>query len=40
MFFLKGFAIFYVLLFFNCSTIFGQSKNLDIEIDELENFYH
>tara|TARA_Y100000768_G_C23675646_1_gene539874 strand:+ start:297 stop:653 length:357 start_codon:yes stop_codon:yes gene_type:complete len=21
-------------LFFNCSTIFGQSKNLDVEIDE------
>ena len=35
MVFLKGFGIFFVYwLFFNCSTIFGQSKNLDIEIDE------
>ena len=35
MFFLKGFSIFFMyFLFFNCSTIFGQSKNLDVEIDE------
>ena len=35
MFFLKGFSIFFMyFLFFNCSTIYGQSKNLDIEIDE------
>jgi len=35
MFFLKGFGFFFVyFLFLNCSTIFGQSKNLDIEIDE------
>ena len=35
MFFLKGFGFFFVyFLFFNCSTIFGQSKNLDVEIDE------
>ena len=35
MFFLKGFGIFFVyFLFLSCSTIFGQSKNLDIEIDE------
>ncbi len=35
MVFLKGFGIFFVYwLFFNCSTILGQSKNLDIEIDE------
>ena len=40
MFFLKGFGNFLVnVLFFNCSTIFGQSKNLDIEIDEeIEKF--
>ena len=35
MFFLKGFGIFFVyFLFLSCSTIFGQSKNFDIEIDE------
>ena len=35
MFFLKGFGIFFVyFLFLSCSTIFGQSKNLDVEIDE------
>ena len=34
MFFFKGFGNFLVsVLFFNCSTIFGQSKNLDIEMD-------
>ncbi len=35
MHFLKGFGLFFLyFLFFNCSTIFGQSKKLDIEIDE------
>ncbi len=40
MFFFKGFANFLLLmLIFNCSTFFGQSKNLDIEIsDEIEKF--
>ena len=40
MFFFKGFANFFLLvLIFNCSTVFGQSKNLDIEIsDEIEKF--
>ena len=40
MFFFKGFANFFLLmLIFNCSTFFGQSKNLDIEIsDEIEKF--
>ena len=40
MFFFKGFATFFLLmLFFNCSTVFGQSKNLDIEIsDQIEKF--
>ena len=35
MHFLKGLGLFFLyFLFFNCSTIYGQSKNLDIEIDE------
>ena len=40
MFFFKGFAnLFLLVLIFNCSTVFGQSKNLDIEIsDEIEKF--
>ena len=38
MFFFKGFASFFlIVLIFDCSTIFGQSKNLDIKIsDEVE----
>ena len=38
MFFFKGFANFFLLvLIFNCSTVFGQFKNSDIEInDEIE----
>ena len=40
MFFFKGLADFFLLvLIFNCSTVFGQSKNLDIEIsEEIERF--
>ena len=40
MFFFKGLANFFLLvLIFNCSTVFGQSKNLDIEIsEEIERF--
>ena len=35
MFFFKGFANFFLfVLIFNCSTVFGQSKNLDIEISD------
>ena len=35
MFFHKGLcSFFFITLIFNCSTIFGQSKNLDIEVDE------
>ena len=38
MFLFKGFAnLFLIVLLFDCSTIFGQSKNLDIKIsDEIE----
>ena len=38
MFFFRGLdKLFFVILIFNCSTVFGQSKNLDIEInDEIE----
>ena len=40
MFFFKGLANFFLfVLIFNCSTVFGQSKNLDIEIsEEIERF--
>ena len=40
MFFFKDLANFFLLvLIFNCSTVFGQSKNLDIEIsEEIERF--
>ena len=35
MFFYKGLgSLFFTILIFNCSTVFGQSKNLDIEMDE------
>ena len=35
MFFYKGLAgLIFTMLIFNCSTIFGQSKNSDIEMDE------
>ena len=35
MFFYRGLSnLFFSILIFNCSTIFGQSENLDIEMDE------
>jgi len=35
MFFYKGLGrLFFSILIFNCSTVFSQSKNLDIEMDE------
>ena len=35
MFFNKGLGrLFFTILIFNCSTVFSQSKNLDIEMDE------
>jgi len=35
MFFHKGLGgVFFSILIFNCSTVFSQSKNLDIEMDE------
>ena len=35
MFFYRGLCgLFFSILIFNCSTVFSQSKNLDIEMDE------
>ena len=35
MFFNKGLGrLFFTILIFNCSTVFSQSKNLDIEMDD------
>ena len=35
MFFYRGLSnLFFSILIFNCSTIFGQSENLDIEMDK------